>query len=201
VHRALSQLEIYGYQLHNLLTLDRGLDLTLLPSFLAVYPIAAATSAWRVYIIHESARRTLLLIFFMMSLCHALRGEMRYCRAQGSLSSYLLGSSHLWNASSSFDFAKAWNEKERLLVDNMDFDQLLSVAQPEDVDLFGRMLLVAKLGIDEVRGGSMSKEDVFEIENSLYDSSFRLLYRCAVLKLLSYYHMISSSASVDMRAF
>jgi hypothetical protein len=138
--------------LHNLLTLDSGLDLTALPSTLAVYPIAAATTAWRVYILHESARRTMLIIFFMMSLCHALRGEIGSCRARGALSSYLLGSAHLWNAESAFDFAKAWNGKDRLLVDNMSFDHLLENAQPEDIDSFGRMLLVASLGIDEVRG-------------------------------------------------
>jgi hypothetical protein len=77
---------------------------------------------------------------------------MSYCHARGALSSYLIGSAHLWTASSAFDFAKTWNERERLVVDNMDFDPLLQLAQPDDIDVFGRMLLVAKLGIDEVRG-------------------------------------------------
>lgn len=114
--------------------------------------MADTATAWRTYILHESARRTLLVIFFTLSLCHCLRGEMGYCQARGALQSYLIGSGQLWQANSAFDFAKAWNEKDRLLVDNMNFDHLLAVAQPDDIDVFGRMLLVAKMGIDEVRG-------------------------------------------------
>lgn len=151
-YRALGLLERYGYQLHALLTLEQGLDTSTLPSALPVYPINAAAYAWKTYILHESARRTLLIIFFMQSLCHALRGQIGYCREREALNCYLLGSSHLWKAGSAFDFAKAWNDRDRLVVEDVDFSPLLLHAEPDDLDTFGRMLLVAKLGIDEVRG-------------------------------------------------
>lgn len=104
----------------------------------------------------------MLVIFFMLSLYQALRGQVGYCKEDHALSCYLLGSAHLWKASSAFDFAKAWNEKDRLLVEDVNFDSLLANALPDDVDLFGRMLLVAKLGIDEVRGWFDFKGGIFD---------------------------------------
>ncbi|KIW04824.1 uncharacterized protein PV09_04008 [Verruconis gallopava] len=160
-HRALSQLEMYGYRLHSLLIKDGGLNLDMLPASLSLYPIASAAIAWRSYILHESARRTLLVIFFMTTLCNALRGELGYCHARGALYTYLLGSAHLWRASSAFDFAKSWNEKDRLIIDNLDFASMLNAANPDDIDDFGRMLLVALLGVDEVRGWFAIKGGAF----------------------------------------
>jgi hypothetical protein len=106
----------------------------------------------------------MLIIFFMMSMCDALRGRVGYCREKAALSCYLLGSKHLWRADSAFDFAKAWNERDRLLVEDVNFDSMLVNGQPDDLDLFARMLLVAKLGIDEVRGWFDFKGGRFEQE-------------------------------------
>jgi hypothetical protein len=141
--------------------MENGLDKTILPSELPVYPITVASSEWRTYILHESARRTMLILFFMLALCHALRGSMGFCQKDGAVSNYHLGSAHLWNATSAFDFAKAWNEKNRLIVADTDYGPLLITAQPDDFDTFGKMLLVAKLGIDETRGWFDYKGGIF----------------------------------------
>ena len=94
----------------------------------------------------------MLVLFFTDSLCHVLRGDVSGCKHRGSLHTYLLGSGHLWKANSAFDFAKSWNERNRLLVEDVDMRSMLEFAEPEDVDLFGKMMLVATLGVDEVRG-------------------------------------------------
>lgn len=104
----------------------------------------------------------MLVIFFMMAMCGALQGQLTYCRADEALTSFLLGSKHLWRAGSAFDFAKAWNERDRLLVEDMNFDNILVNGQPDDLDPFGRMLLIARLGIDEVRGWFDFKGGRFE---------------------------------------
>ena len=98
----------------------------------------------------------------MDSLCRALRGELRHCREADAISCYLLASAHLWKACSAFDFAKLWNERDILLVQDVKIDTMMLKAQPEDVDLFGKMMMVAKYGIDEARGWFDFKGGRFE---------------------------------------
>lgn len=49
-----------------------------------------------------------------------------------------------------------------MLVEDMNFDNILVNGQPDDLDPFGRMLLIARLGIDEVRGWFDFKGGRFE---------------------------------------
>ena len=98
----------------------------------------------------------------MLSLCKALRGQLAHCKEDEALTCYLLGSGHLWKANSAFDFAKLWNDRDLLVVEDVKIETLLLKAQPEDVDTFGKMMIVAKLGIDEARGWFDFKGGRFE---------------------------------------
>lgn len=59
------------------------------------------------------------------------------------------------------DFAIAWKEKKHFVVTKHGFNEVLRDAAADDIDLFGRMLVVGALGIDEARlwfynkGGSL----------------------------------------------
>ena len=46
----------------------------------------------------------------------------------------------------------AWNDKNHFLVKELDFTEVLRVAQPDDLDVFANMMLVGLQGIDDVRG-------------------------------------------------
>jgi hypothetical protein len=61
-------------------------------------------------------------------------------------------SAHLWKAASAFDFAIAWNEKKHFLVKDFDLTEILESARPDDLDVFGRMMLVGIMGIEDVKG-------------------------------------------------
>jgi hypothetical protein len=61
-------------------------------------------------------------------------------------------SAPLWTAKSPFEFAKAWNEKKRFIVKSLDFQEVLKEADAQDVDVFGRMMMVGVMGVDDVRG-------------------------------------------------
>jgi hypothetical protein len=107
---------------------------------------------WESWVLQESARRTVLLTSYFMQIYKLLQGKVP-AQCDGKLGIYgdhaWYLSAHLWNAQSAFDFAVAWAEREHFIVYNLDFSSALVNAQPVDVDMFGRMLLVTILGIDE----------------------------------------------------
>jgi hypothetical protein len=108
---------------------------------------------WESWVLQESARRTVLLTYYFMQINKFfLQGKVPV-QCDGKLGIYgdhaWYLSAHLWNAQSAFDFAVAWAEREHFIVYNLDFSSALVNAQPGDLDMFGRMLLVTILGIDE----------------------------------------------------
>lgn len=120
--------------------------------------IGPAIDFWESWVLHESARRTALFTFYFIQIYKLLQGD-RQLQCDGKLglfhSWYL--SAHLWNAPSAFDFAVAWADKPHFVIDNLDFTCALSTAQPDDVGLFGRMLLVTVLGIDGAKAWFYTK--------------------------------------------
>jgi hypothetical protein len=63
----------------------------------------------------------------------------------------------LWEAKSPLEFAIAWNEKNHYLVEELDFSEVLTSANANDVDVFGRMLMVGLMGADDIKGWLHSK--------------------------------------------
>lgn len=132
------------------------------PSSLSIYPLAETHTFWRSWLLHESAQRTMLVAFFLLSTAYLLRGRKSRCQDHAHLTSRLMLSSHLWQAKSAFDFAVAWNEKEHLQMRQLELPRVLERALPEDLDTFGRMHLVAAIGVDDVRGWCRMKGGEFE---------------------------------------
>ncbi|KAJ5199267.1 hypothetical protein N7491_000176 [Penicillium cf. griseofulvum] len=131
---------------------------------LELLPIAMdpVMNFWNTWIFQESARRTVMMVFYFVSIHNYLQGRPApVCDGKLGLELAWYQSAHLWYAQSAFDFAVAWTENLHFIVYNADFSGLLQDAKPDDVDLFGRMLLVTKIGIDETkawfysRGGSL----------------------------------------------
>ncbi|KAJ6096629.1 hypothetical protein N7486_007375 [Penicillium sp. IBT 16267x] len=114
--------------------------------------VDAVHNFWDTWILEESARRTVLLAFFFMQIYKVLRGTPNLvCDGKLGIQHSWYLSSHLWSARDAFDFAVAWAEKPHYIVGNMDFSWVLTSAQPDDLDIFGKMLLVTLLGIDTTR--------------------------------------------------
>lgn len=119
---------------------------------LPLYPGSVARSAWLSYIFRESCRRTLLISFHSIATCNLLRGRLGSCAHHLAIGNRVTFSGALWAAQSAFDFATAWNEKEHYLVCDLDLGEVLRNANANDIDIFGRMMMVGLLGIDDVRG-------------------------------------------------
>jgi hypothetical protein len=113
---------------------------------------------WEWWVLQESARRTMLLTFYFIQIYKVLRGDVPvYCDGKLGLSHSWYLSAELWNSQSAFDFAVAWAEKDHFVVRDLDFTTILENAQPDDVDLFGRMLIVTLLGIDGAKAWFYAK--------------------------------------------
>lgn len=107
---------------------------------------------WESWVLQESARRTVLLTFYFIQVYKLLQGRTPApCDGKLGLEHAWYMSAHLWNAQSAFDFAVAWAERPHFVVYNLDFSSVFLNARPDDIDLFGRMLLVTLVGIDEAR--------------------------------------------------
>ncbi|KAL4971033.1 Zn(II)2Cys6 transcription factor domain-containing protein [Aspergillus stella-maris] len=107
---------------------------------------------WPLWLTEESARRTILFTFYFLQIIRLFRGdENMKCDGKLGLLHSWYSSAYLWNAPSATEFALYWSEKEHFIVRNVDFGQVLNEATPDDVDVFGRMLLVTSQGVEKVR--------------------------------------------------
>ncbi|KAK1150261.1 hypothetical protein N8T08_000163 [Aspergillus melleus] len=113
---------------------------------------------WASWVFQESARRTVLVTFYFAQIHRLLHDDPNMqCDGRLGLVHSWYFSAELWHAQSAFDFAVAWTEKEHFVVYSANFSDVLQRARPTDVDLFGRMLLSAVLGIDEIRAWFYSR--------------------------------------------
>jgi len=127
------------------------------PDNIPLYPSLVARTAWVSFIFQESCRRTLLAVCHAMSICHLILGKITSCAHHLSVGNRLTISSALWEAESPLDFAIAWNEKNHFLVKDLNFTEVLRSADASDVDVFGRMIMVGLMGVDDVKGWLHSK--------------------------------------------
>ncbi|PKK43328.1 hypothetical protein CI102_11452 [Trichoderma harzianum] len=125
--------------------------------------LATLSDLWKDWIFQESARRTLLFTFFFLQAYRVLTGSQNLYQCDGRLGlchSWMV-SEHLWQAETALDFRNAWRQRNHFLIIDGQFTAMLSEAKAGDVDLFGKMLLSAAVGIPELeawfasRGGSL----------------------------------------------
>jgi hypothetical protein len=91
-------------------------------------------------------------LFQLLASCYLLWHAKPYCGVQKPIETRLTFSAHLWKASSTVEFVTAWNEKQHYLIRDFEFKDLLETARSDDIDQFGRMILVSVLGKDDVEG-------------------------------------------------
>jgi hypothetical protein len=124
---------------------------------LPLYPSTAARAAWTAYKSRESLRRTILCLYHFAALCYLLRGHLNSCNDALALGNRVTLSARLWNATSAFDFAVAWNTQNHFFVQELDFTEVMNEAQPEDVDVFAKMMMVGLQGEDDIKGWLYTK--------------------------------------------
>ncbi|KAE8318373.1 hypothetical protein BDV41DRAFT_522520 [Aspergillus transmontanensis] len=126
----------------------------------AIFPHTpeAKQDFWTSWIFQESARRTVLFAFYLIQLYKSVQGYRNLvCDGKlGLVHSWYL-SAHLWGAQDAGEFGAAWMEKDHFVVGELNFGRVLTEARAGDVDVFGRMLLVSYMGIEEARAWFLSR--------------------------------------------
>jgi hypothetical protein len=112
----------------------------------------ASMVSWESWIFRESTQRTFVFCFFFIRLYGMLKGGACSGGPFSTGPQTWTLTAPLWNAPSAYDFRAAWVGKRRFEVRRMDLAEVLREAEPADVDGFGRMFLVAIMGVDETRG-------------------------------------------------
>ncbi|KAF9528762.1 hypothetical protein CPB83DRAFT_883240 [Crepidotus variabilis] len=118
---------------------------------LQLYPTGPTKAIWKSWILRESARRTYLICFYFLSF-YTLLQDKSYCRDHPPISTTWTASAHLWHASTVYHFAVAWKEKRHFVIRDLDYTDLLADANADDIDEYGRILIVSSIGIDDARG-------------------------------------------------
>ena len=81
-----------------------------------------------------------------------MKGNFHCCKRHTALSCVWIASAHLWGARTLLDFTKAWNKREDFVVRGLDFTKVIATAQTDDIDDFGKLVMVAYMGIDDAMG-------------------------------------------------
>lgn len=143
----MSALESAAKSLYTMVDLNDDSSVTL-----SFFPTSSSTSFWKSWIYRESVRRTLVTCFYFLSVYQLLKENLKYCDHHLALTSIWTASAHLWDAESIDKFIAAWQEKKHFVVRELDFAKVIAEARPDDIDPFGKMLLIAYMGLDDARG-------------------------------------------------
>lgn len=118
--------------------------------FLATQP---SRQFWESWVYQESARRTFLIASFFVHIWKMLTGQPlvhRWGDEELARQCWTL-SAHLWEASDALDFAAAWRDRKHHVVRRGMIRSTVMDAGPGDLDVFGKMLMTAALGVDETK--------------------------------------------------
>ncbi|KAF4773935.1 hypothetical protein HER10_EVM0006794 [Colletotrichum scovillei] len=116
------------------------------------YTACPTKDFWQEWIFQESARRTIFFTCFFLVAYSALVGTLTNgCEERYVFCQSWTMSAHLWKAPTVVDFAVAWKEKQHLVITKQGFEEALRDASADDIDAFGKILLVSALGIEDAR--------------------------------------------------
>ncbi|UQC90320.1 uncharacterized protein CLUP02_15850 [Colletotrichum lupini] len=116
------------------------------------YTACPTKDFWQEWIFQESARRTIFFTCFFLVAYSALVGTLTNgCEERYVFCQSWTMSAHLWKAPTVVDFAVAWKEKQHLVITSQGFEEALRDAAADDIDAFGKILLVSALGIEDAR--------------------------------------------------
>lgn len=106
---------------------------------------------WTAWIYHESARRTFLVASFFVHIWRMLTGQppvQRWDDQELKRQCWTL-QARLWGAWDALDFAAAWRDRKHHVVRRGAIRSTMMDAEAGDVEVFGKMLITAALGVDE----------------------------------------------------
>jgi hypothetical protein len=175
-----------AYFLQNVYLEDTLTFLGNLPiSYLLEEPSPSSTpgynkDSWQTWIFEESARRTIFLAYLLIRVWEVMyifnnsdninndndqaeqekRHQMRknlQCDGRLGSSHCWYMSSHLWHARTRYEFALAYAEKNRFLIRDLDFREFLEFGHPDDVDMFGKMVLSASMGMEAFQNWCLAR--------------------------------------------
>ncbi|KAF4446625.1 c6 zinc finger protein [Fusarium austroafricanum] len=113
---------------------------------------------WESWLLAESVRRTVIMAFAFVCMTNILKSLEPPCEIMDAPDFQFTASRYLWEADSSVAFYRAWQTKPQYPVRNLDFKGVWLHAQPEDVDEFTKLMLIAQMGpeaIDQFMMGSV----------------------------------------------
>ncbi|ATY61840.1 C6 finger domain [Cordyceps militaris] len=131
---------------------------------------------WQDWALNESARRTVLVSFYMLQAYRAMTGgvEGQPPRCTALRHAWTL-SRALWCARDEGAWATAWTDGRWWVVTNSRtrWERMTHEAAPQDVDAFGRMWMTALMGVEEAegwfarKGGGLRDRDGDELDTAV----------------------------------
>ncbi|KAJ8119895.1 hypothetical protein ONZ43_g3256 [Nemania bipapillata] len=107
---------------------------------------------WEQWVFAECVRRTIFMGYAVIGLYELLKdpGHLDVSEPWAYVHRWTLGRA-LWEASSSAEFRRAWQESPHFVIANFMFEKFVENGKGEDVDEFAEILLSLYMGVDEMR--------------------------------------------------
>ncbi|KAI0842847.1 hypothetical protein F5Y06DRAFT_256256 [Hypoxylon sp. FL0890] len=108
--------------------------------------------SWERWLFAESVRRTYMIGASLKIFWDLLKGRKEATELGNFqfINRWTL-SRHLWTATNSFDFFRAWKEKPMWIISAFYFDEFLRTGRGEDVDDFALVFLTLSFGVSEMK--------------------------------------------------
>ncbi|KAK6008133.1 hypothetical protein QM012_000036 [Aureobasidium pullulans] len=107
-------------------------------------------ATWKSWVFAESLRRTIIACWSLITVVQMLKQETCAPGAWMGRQPWTLSKS-AWEAVSSFDFDRAWDTHPPEGITCLELDGFLAKGKPDDVDEFGRCMLVIYVGLDATK--------------------------------------------------
>ncbi|KAI1099410.1 hypothetical protein F4804DRAFT_85130 [Jackrogersella minutella] len=110
--------------------------------------------SWERWLFAESVRRTYVACLSLRTFWDLLKGRTEEDVADPDNWRYIHRwslSRHLWAATNSFDFYRAWKEKPMWIISAFYFDEFVRTGKGDDIDDFALVFLVLSFGINEMK--------------------------------------------------
>lgn len=108
---------------------------------------ACPPKSWEAWLLLENIRRAIIASISFFCLISILKGEAPECELW-TQPLHFTASRHLWEAQTSVEFYRAWREKPRFLIQNMQYREFWQYATPDDLDEFTRVMLTTQTGTE-----------------------------------------------------
>lgn len=123
--------------------------------------IPGAKDIWRQWMLDESTRRTIIMVFILVQVFKLLRGEqLQGCGSDSLVAHSFTVSASMWAAKDTSEFTHALLRRDYIFVRNTDVTEVIASTRADQLDDHAKIYLAGYLGVDQLRHWMSNRGEV-----------------------------------------